>query len=163
MGIEIREAREEELQEIAEMCWREIHDELLVEWVFEWLKSYKEPFSKFYVAIEDSKLVGFICWSLYDRYGKQVVLEISFLAVKQTHQRKEVGQQLVLDSLERIKKRWQEEGCETTMIMVETEEDNKGACDFYRVVLRPTQEVLVPKVWHHGEGKTLFFKKIGSG
>lgn len=158
--LKIRRAREEEMKEIAEICQEEIYDELSLEWVFKWLKSSNFPYLQFFVAEESGKLVGFSGWSLYDRYGKQVMWELSFLVVRNAYKRKGVGRRLVEEPLEAIKELEEKKGLKVVMIMTETEEENEAACQFYQSVLSPCQEMPIPNVWQKEGGKIFYFKDL---
>jgi ribosomal protein S18 acetylase RimI-like enzyme len=160
MTVKIREAKEEEIEEIAEICRDEIYDELPLEWVMDWLKSYKYPYLQFFVAEKDGRLVGFSGWSLYDRYGSQLMWELSFIAVKDDYKRKGIGRKLIWEALEEVRRNWQVKGLRSVMMVTETEEENEVACKFYDSVLNPCQKEFIPEVWEKEGGKFFYFKSL---
>ena len=160
MAVKIREAKDEEIEEIAKICRDEIYDELSLEWVLDWLKSITFPYLQYFVADKNGEVVGFIDWTLYDRYGQQVMLEISLIAVKKEYQRRDIGRRLVEESLTKIREFWTGQGLKVVMFMVETEEENETARKFYNKILKPFHKRFVPEVWEKEGGKIFYFKDL---
>jgi ribosomal protein S18 acetylase RimI-like enzyme len=160
VGLIIRKAKDGEIREIAEICRDEIYNELSLDWVLDWLKSITHPYLQYFIAEEDGEIVGFIDWTLYDRYGQQVMLEISLMAVKEERQRKGIGTRLVEESLEKIKEFWATQSLRIVMFMVETEDENEAAQKFYNKILKPFHKRFVPDVWEKEGGKVFYFKDL---
>lgn len=158
MRMEARTLRPIEFPKIAEIAREEIYQKLTSEQVETWLKSSgSSPSTLHFVAEESGKIIGFITWAHYDRYGKQTILEISWLAVAKEYQRQRVGEQLIKESFKQLQGRWEE--LEVVAIVVDVGEENKEARGFYRKVLKPFHETVIPNVWPDGEGIVLFFAR----
>jgi len=160
VAVTIRQMRKEEFEEVARICHEEIYDELSFEWIRDWLRSYGHPYLQFFVAEKSGKLVGTIAWGVSDRYGDELMWELSFIAVKDDYKRKGIGRRLVVETLEMLKESWDEQGLKSAMMMVEAEKENREASKFYDAVLHPCQKVSVPNVWKKAKGKYFYFKSL---
>lgn len=159
--IKIREVQDGEMGEIAKIARDEIFGELSSEEMEDLLmKSGEYPYLQHFVAEENGTIVGFISWSLWDRWERDIVLEIPLLAVKRDFQRKGIGRRLIEHSFRRIKAYWEKRGLNIVMFRTETDEANKNAQRFYEKVLRPTQKFLVPNVCPPNGGIIFYFKKL---
>lgn len=164
-GIEltkIREMKNGEIGKLAEIATYEIFDELSLEETEDWLrKSGEYPYLQHFVAEENKKIVGFISWSFWDRWERDIILEIFLLAVKRKFQRKGIGRKLIEHSFREVRDYWREQGLNIVMYQTETDEANKEAQRFYEKVLRPSQKIFVPNVWGPKRGGIIFyFKKL---
>jgi len=149
---------EGEVRAVAEIARDEIYDELTAKEVEEWLKnSGNYPYLQHFVAEEDGEIVGFISWGLYDRYAKQIILEIAWMAIEEERQGRGIGKELLEKSLKEVKDSWR--GLQVVAIIVDTDEENRKAQRFYERTLRPFQKVVIPKVWSDGEGTIIYFAR----
>ena len=159
--VKIREMKDEEIREIAKIARDEIFGELSLEEMEDLLRKRGEyPYLQHFVAEENGIIVGFISWSFWDRWEKDIVLEILLLAVKREFQGKGIGRKLIEQSFRRVKAYWQEQGLNIVMFRTETDEANKNAQRFYEEVLKPSQKFLVPNVWGPNGGIVFYFKKL---
>ena len=149
MEVKIRRIEKHEIGKLAGLAQKEMYDTTPVKEMKGWMESSGSfPYLQYFVAEGERKeVVGFIAWAVYDRYDPGVVLEIAWLAVKSEHHRKGIGRELVLKSLEEVRNYWSEQhGLALRAIMVATDEE-EGVRQFYRQVLSPTWEAVIPGVW----------------
>jgi len=159
--IKIREIKDEEIGEIAKIARDEVFGELSSEEMEDLLrKSGEHPYLQHFVAEENSTIVGFISWSFWDRWDKDITLEISLLAVKRDFQRKGIGKRLLEYSFRLVRAYWQKQGLNIVMLRTETDEANKNAQKFYEKNLKPSQKFVVPDVWRPNCGIVFYFKKL---
>ena len=158
MRMKVRTLRPIEFPKIAKIARDEIYEKLTYKQVETWLKSSGSlPSTLHFLAEENGKIIGFITWTYYDRYGKQIILEISWLAVAKEYQGQGCGEQLIKESFKQLQDRWKE--LEVVAIVVDADEENKEVRGFYRKVLKPFHETVIPNVWPDGEGMVLFFAR----
>lgn len=159
--VKIREMRDGEIGKIAKIARDEIFDELSLEEMEDLRrKSGEYPYLQHFVAEEHGKIVGFISWSFWDRWERDIILEIFLLVVTRNFQRKGIGRRLIEHSFREVKGYWQEQGLKIVMFQTETDEANKKAQRFYEKVLAPSQRFLVPNVWGPNGGIVFYFKKL---
>lgn len=159
--IKIREMKDGEIGKIAKIATEEIFDELSLEEMEDLLrKSGEYPYLQHFVAEENGTIVGFISWSFWDIWERDIVLEILLLAVTRKSQRKGIGRRLIEHSFREVGDYWRERGLKIVMFRTETDEANKKAQRFYEKVLAPSQKFLVPNVWGPNGGIVFYFKKL---
>jgi N-acetylglutamate synthase-like GNAT family acetyltransferase len=163
LEVEIRTAKREEFEKIARIVRDEIFPELPLDEIRRWIKALgwlKEPFVWWFVAEKEKEMIGCICWALHDRYGNEIVLMSSWIAMKRAYQDKGIGEILWQKSKEIIRNYWQEKGCKIVMIFTQSEEENVRACNFYRKVLENPKEIMMSSVWTRKNRIIWFFKEF---
>jgi len=159
--VKIREMKDGETTIVAKIARDEIFGELSLEEMQDLLRKRGEhPYLQHFVAEESGVIVGFVSWSFWDRWEKDIVLEILLLAVKREFRGKGIGRKLIEQSFRRVKAYWREQGLNIVMFQTETDEANKNAQRFYEEVLKPSQKFLVPNVWGPNGGIVFYFKKL---
>jgi len=157
----IREMKDGEIEEIAKIARDEVFGELSSKEMEDLLRKRGEyPYLQHFVAEENGTIIGFISWSFWDRWDKDIILEISLLAVKRDFQRKGIGKRLIEHSFRSVKAYWQKQGLNIVMLRTETDEANKTAQRFYEKILKPSQKFVVPDVWGPNGGIVFYFKKL---
>ena len=156
--LKIREIREEKMKDAIDIfkneIWPETHNKLAKEWV---TKGWGEfPYTQYFIAEENGKILAAIAWSIWDMYGKKIILELSAIAVKE--RRKGIGRKILLESLNCVKTYWQERNLNIVAWNVETDESNETARRFYKS-FSPSYVAVFPYVWGEGNetGVAIYF------
>ena len=162
--MQVRMAKAEELNIIAEIIRDEVYPDISFVEMREWIKGLgwpPNPYVQWFVLERESEIIGAIRWEVYDRYGEKLVLMSSWFAIKRHYQGQGNGRYLWQKSREIMNEYWKSQGCREVLIFTETEEENSRACDFYRKILRnDLVEVKMRKTWWPKNNIVWFFKEI---
>lgn len=159
---DVRKPEPHKLEEIARLIWAEVYDELAPADISEWLeKCWPPSFHNQWFIIEVSgELAGAICWSLYDRYGRDVIFTISWLAVSTKWQNQGLGKLLWRTSQERVEDELKRRELNLNLIFVQVDEDNQRAYSFYKNIFGEYEEIRITNVWAKEVGIRFLFKKV---
>jgi len=159
----VRIARAEELDIIAKIMREEIYPEISFEEMREWIKSVgwpSNPYVQWFVLEKEGEIIGAMRWEVYDRYAEKLVLMSSWIAIKKEYQKQGYGSYLWKKSREIVNEFWKSKGCIEVLIFTETEEENLGACNFYRKIFgKGLIEVKMQKAWCPKNNIIWFFKE----
>jgi len=165
-GISIRKMRPSEIDKVCSIVSKEIYENAPVQEIREWVLStgnYKTLYAPWYVATQkgNNEIVGCIRYMAYDFdfIEKQMILAITLLAVDSSYQNSGVGTKLVKTSLNRLSKAWNEKGFKSVLLMVEADESNAIARNFYKKILSEPEELIIKDVWSEDEGTVFYYKK----
>ncbi|MDD5433579.1 MAG: GNAT family N-acetyltransferase [Candidatus Pacebacteria bacterium] len=100
------------------------------------------PRAQYFTAKEKSKILGYILWVEEGGFRKESVWELEQIAVSSDFQGRGVGRQLILQSLENIKKYLKNRGSVLKLVEVTTGTDNK-AQELYQKTLGAKKEATV--------------------
>ncbi|KPJ71610.1 hypothetical protein AMJ50_01205 [Parcubacteria bacterium DG_74_3] len=150
--MRIRKMKEDEIKETLTIEQKELYPELTSEQMRSWVEG-KGPFApQCFVAEKDSTIVGFIVLSPYEVRNKEVLLEISTIAVRSENQRQGIGKNLIEASLSEVKNLWSKEGFRVVGLLVETGEDEEEAIAFYEKILPSFQKRIFREIWEDEKG-----------
>lgn len=101
------------------------------------------PRMRYYVAVVEGGVCGFILWTEKNGFRHDVVLELEQIAVLPEHQRKGIGEALIRQSLPHLTTQLEARGSTLGAIIVTTRADN-SAQRLYAKVLGAKVEAAIP-------------------
>lgn len=121
--IDIREMVEEDIPAVAYVHHQAFSRQLDSE---KWITCNfrAAPRIKYYVAMQDSTVVGYIHWTQKSGFRSEAVLELEQIAVLPRHQGQGIGRRLIEESLPRMREQLVERGASLKAVMVTTRADN---------------------------------------
>lgn len=164
--VTVRIARRGDLPEASRLLHKEIYEEQTLETIRSWIIHYGWPTSRYmlwYCAELKGKIVGVMSWEIWDRYGRDVILLSSWLAVSSSVHRRGIGTKLWMDSKAMLGKALAKRGQRVRLIFTTTDLDRKSACRFYEKTfgsLGNVRRMAFRDVWTQtstGEGGVAFY------
>lgn len=160
-SVVVRKAQKRDLDIVARILWEEVYDELDYQHIRQWIKESGWPYTHFncwFVIIAHDKVVGTICWNVFDQYGDTVILNVAWIAISSAFQNKGYGTLLWYASLKEISKQMRDSGRRIGLIFVQVDEENEKARGFFRKILDNPIEIRLKNVWKKDSGIIFFFK-----
>jgi ribosomal protein S18 acetylase RimI-like enzyme len=118
------------------------------EWV-EWnFRAF--PRMRYFVALDEGRLEGYIHWTERSGFREKVVLELEQLGVTPERQGQGIGRRLIVESLPLVSKAIAGRGAAIRHIVVTTRADN-AAQRLYRTVLGAEIEATIPQLYSADE------------
>lgn len=145
----IRSMRNEDISNVAKVHGEAFPRQLLSEkWIACNFNAY--PRTKYFVAEDKEKIVGFVQWIEKSGFRKEVVLELEQIAVLSSKQKQGVGSSLITQSLKMIKDELNQREASIKHILVTTRTDNE-AQKLYKNVLKAEPVVVIPNLFSADE------------
>lgn len=108
------------------------------------------PRMRYFVAVRNHQIVGFVLWSEKSGFREEVVLELEQIAVLPAYQGKGVGKALILDSLPKVAGVLSQRNACLKAVVVTTRADN-SAQGLYRKMLGAQIEAVIPSLYSADE------------
>ena len=112
------------------------------------LNSY--PKNLLYIVEENEKIIAYIIWTQKSGFRKEVVLELEQIAVLKNKQGNNIGKELILNSLDLVKKTLLKQKSKIKHFIVSTRNDNY-AKSLYEKVLSVKVEVIIKDLYSSDE------------
>jgi ribosomal protein S18 acetylase RimI-like enzyme len=167
--VEIREMDgRKELKEAIRIEHKELYQSLTEKQLMDWEKDRRMFAPLYFVAKDGEKTVGFIVLYPYEIMEKEVIFEVSVLAVQKEYQGRGIGTKLLRNALLKAADQWKEYGYKLKGALVLMDDDRDIHC-FYEHAFRlddppwkkvNTSEITLKNVWSNGEGLILFFAQF---
>ena len=101
---------------------------------------------RYYVAVVDGGVVGYVLWTEKSGFRSDVVLELEQIAVLPSHRRQGIAETLIRQSLPQVTTQLETRGSTLNTIMVTTRADN-AAQKLYANVLGAKVEATIPRLF----------------
>lgn len=131
--IIIRKMQENEVQAAAK-----VHSETFLrqshsyEWISCNFKAY--PRIRYFVAVIEEKVVGYIQWIEKSGFRKEVILELEQIAVRPSDQNRGIGTQLIKKSLLLIQEELADRNASIKHLLVTTRDDNPAQELYFKTI-----------------------------
>lgn len=104
------------------------------------------PRMRYYVAVVDGGVTGYVLWTEKSGFRRDVVLELEQIAVLPDYQRRGIAEALIKQSLPHVTAQLEARGSMLNTIMVTTRADN-AAQQLYAKVLGAKVEATIPHLF----------------
>lgn len=108
------------------------------------------PRARYFVAKQEGRVIGYILWLEKGGFRKEAVWELEQIAVGSEFQGKGVATEMILGSLEKIKKELKKRGSSLKAVEVTTGTDNK-ARGLYQKTLNAKKEAVIKDLFRGDE------------
>jgi ribosomal protein S18 acetylase RimI-like enzyme len=115
-----------------------------LEWITCNAQAY--PRMRYFVAVVEDDVVGYVLWTEKSGFRKDVVLELEQIAVLPAHQRQGIAEELIRQSLPHVTAQLEARGSTLNTIIVTTRTDN-AAQRLYARVLGAEVEATIPNLF----------------
>ncbi|MFJ4289363.1 GNAT family N-acetyltransferase [Cupriavidus sp. NPDC089707] len=120
------------------------------------------PRIRYFVAIEDGKIVGYIQWAEKSGFRKEVVLELEQMAVLPENRGRGIARALIRQSLPQVARELEKRGAAIKAVMVTTRTDN-AAQRIYASMLGAIPRAIIPDLYSADEVIMIALSPDGSG
>ena len=108
------------------------------------------PRMQYFVAKTENKILGYILWIEKGGFRQESVWELEQIAIEQKFRNNGVGTELVIKSLENIKKYLEQRNSKLKLIEVTTGTDNR-AQEIYKKILNAEVEAIIKDLFRGDE------------
>lgn len=169
--MRVRKLRKNEYRKLLKMMRRIYPSELGGKTFVGWYsKSGGFPYVQWFVADKGGEIAGFTRWCLDDAAGKEIILELSWTAVKSKYEGAGLAANLVHTSYETVRSYWRRKGMHVSGIWAQTDTRNKRAIKFYKKVMADMgfsiKEIRTKGMWKKWKNTSIVFicgSKKGKG